>query len=240
MKNFLFLILAFFLISSCGYMGGEHIDGNGNWKTSERTVNSFDAVDVSGAVDVRITQGDIKPVKVEIDENLQDYIEVFVQSGVLVVKTKSGYNIDPSKEMIIYITAPKYKSIEVSGACKLSTQGKINNPEPLDVDITGAGEINMELNAPRTRLGISGAGSAVIVGETKEFELDISGAGKARCFDFKSETTTVDLSGAGDAEVFASVKLDASASGAGTIHYKGNPSSVSDNKSGAASISKAD
>jgi hypothetical protein len=50
----------------------------------------------------------------------------------------------------------------------------------------------------------------------------------------------VHISGAGDAEVFASVKLDAHVTGAGDIRYKGNPPQVIHNTSGAGSIQKAD
>jgi hypothetical protein len=50
----------------------------------------------------------------------------------------------------------------------------------------------------------------------------------------------VKLSGASGAEVFASVKLDANASGASHVKYKGNPAEVGQSVSGAASVKKAE
>ncbi len=241
MKNVILLCLTFSLFaSSCDYISGERVTGNGRISTSERKVSSFDEVEAEGAVDVRISQGEFKPVQVKVDENLQEYIEVFTEGSRLVVRTKSGFNIDPTQDLVVYVTAPVYKRIDVSGACNITSENRINNPEAIDIELTGAGTIKMELNAPRTRLDISGAGDATLVGETRDFELGISGAGKAKCFDFKTETTTLDLSGAGDADVFASVKLDATASGAGSVSYKGNPKDVVSHASGASSIRKAD
>lgn len=241
MKNVILLCLTVSLFTvSCEFIGGERVTGNGRISTNERKVSSFDEVEAEGAVDVHISQGDFKPVQVKVDENLQEYIEVFTEGSRLVVRTKTGYNIDPTQDLVVYVTAPVYKRIDVSGACNITSDNRINNPEAIDIELTGAGTIKMELNAPRTRLDISGAGDATLVGETRDFELGISGAGKAKCFDFKTENTKLDLSGAGDADVFASVKLDATASGAGSVSYKGNPKDVISNTSGASNIRKAD
>jgi len=56
----------------------------------------------------------------------------------------------------------------------------------------------------------------------------------------KAENTKVDISGAGSAEVYASVKLDAEVSGAGSIKYKGNAGNVIQQVSGAGSVKKAE
>jgi Putative auto-transporter adhesin, head GIN domain len=52
------------------------------------------------------------------------------------------------------------------------------------------------------------------------------------------ENTKVDISGAGSAQVFASVKLDAEVSGAGSVTYKGNAVNVSQHVSGVGSVNK--
>jgi hypothetical protein len=55
-----------------------------------------------------------------------------------------------------------------------------------------------------------------------------------------AENTKVDISGAGSAEVFASVKLDAHVSGAGKVRYKGDAANVQQQVSGAGSVKKAE
>lgn len=238
-RFFLLLTISVVLFNSCGYIGGKRIKGNGNWKTEERSVSSFNEVEVHGAIDVYVSQGPNKPIKIEADENLMEYIEVYVSGNSLVVRNKSGYNLKSSSDMKIYVSAPSYKRIEVSGACDIFSEGKINNPTELSIGVSGAGEIKMELDAPKVDVDISGAGSVNLQGATKDFSVGLSGAGSAKCMDFKSENTEVSISGAGDAEVFASVKLTGSISGAGSVKYKGGGvAEVS--KSGAGSVTKVD
>jgi hypothetical protein len=140
--------------------------------------------------------------------------------------------------MKVFVTAPVFKSINASGSCDIIGQSKLSSTEDLDLGVSGAGEIKMEVDAPRIEAGISGSGNVDLKGETREFELRISGAGAAHCYELLSEDTKVHISGAGDAEVYASQKLEAHVSGAGTIHYKGNARSVKQEVSGAGRVNK--
>jgi len=55
--------------------------------------------------------------------------------------------------------------------------------------ISGAGNIQMEVDAPRLNLRMSGAGSISLKGQTKDLELEMSGAGSAHFYDLLSENT---------------------------------------------------
>ncbi len=240
MRNlFLLCALVSILCASCGF-GGKRVQGDGNIKKEQRNVSSFDKVQVSGAIDLYVSQGDAKPVEIEGDANLIPYIEIEQTGSRLVVRSKKGYNLDPTDHMKLYVTAPVYEKIEVSGACNIYSQSKINNDHNLKLGVSGAGDIKMEVDAPKISADISGAGNVDLKGETKDLDLDLTGAGKAHCYDLKSENTKVDISGAGSAEVYASQKLDAQVSGAGSVHYKGNAKDVSQHVSGAGSVSKTE
>jgi Putative auto-transporter adhesin, head GIN domain len=76
-------------------------------------------------------------------------------------------------------------------------------------------------------------------GETKDFSADGSGSTDIKCFELLAENTNVELSGAGDAQVFASVKLDVQVSGAADVKYKGN-AAVTKEISGAGSVKKVE
>lgn len=231
----LVLILA---LGSCRFMMGKRVRGNGVIKTEDHSVSSFKNVEVSGSINVYVSQGDIQPVKVEGDENLLQYIEVAQEGDKIIVRDRPGFNLMPTGDMRIYITAPIYNSIEVSGACDIIGKTKIVNPENLELHASGAGDIKMEVDAPSLSADISGSGSIDLKGQTKDVDLGLSGAGHAHCFDLLSENTKVDISGAGSAEVFASVKLDAQVSGAGSVSYKGNAPTVNQHVSGVGSVNK--
>lgn len=240
-KYFLIALSLAFVVSSCSHHWGRRVRGNGNIKTEDRSVGSFKNVDVSGATNVYVSQGQDgqHSVKIEGDENLLQYIEISQEGDKIIVRDRPGYNLQPSDNMKIYVTSPVFNNIDVSGACDIIGQNKIVNPENLEFHLSGAGDIKMEVDAPGLRAEISGSGSIDLKGQTKDLELTMSGAGNANCYDLMAENTKVDISGVGSAEVFASVKLDAEVSGAGSVSYKGNASNVSQHISGAGSVTKA-
>lgn len=240
MKQLLVLLFAASTLSSCGYMFGKRVRGNGNIKTLEHSVSSFKNVEVSGNIDLYVSQGDPKPVRIETDDNLQQYIIVAQQGDRVIIKSKEGYNLRPTGKIKAYVSATVYNTIDVSGACNIIGENKIVNTESLDLQVSGAGSIRMEANAPGIKADVSGAGNVDLKGETKDFDLTLTGAGKAHCFDLKSETTKAEISGAGEAEVFASVKLKAEVNGAGSISYKGGATNVDQEVSGAGHVRKAD
>jgi hypothetical protein len=228
------------LLASCQGIFGKRVHGDGNIKTEDRPVSDFKNVDVSGAAKVLVSQGDHPSVKIEGDENLLPYMEVNQIGNKIEVREKPGFNLAPTTDIKVYVTAPVFNDIDASGACDIIGQTKISNPEDLAMHVSGAGDIRMEVDAPRLKAEVSGSGSIYLKGQTKDVYLDLTGAGHAHCFDLLSESTKVEISGAGSAEVYASVKLEAEVSGAGTVKYKGNATDVKQDVSGAGSVQKVD
>jgi hypothetical protein len=239
MKKIYFLALIGLLgLFSCRFLG-KRIHGNGNIKSVDRPVSSYKEVEANGNIKLIVTQGDLKPVRIETDENLISYIEVVQEGDRVTIRPRNGVNLIPSGDLNVYVTSPTFKSIEVSGSSDIVGQNKITSPDELSLSASGAGDIQMEVDAPKVSAGISGSGSVKLRGQAKDFDVDLSGAGHAYCYDLLTENTTVEISGAGSAQVYASVKLKASVSGAGNISYKGN-ASVSQEISGAGSVNKVD
>jgi hypothetical protein len=234
-----FLVIPLFLASCQGFFG-KRVHGNGNITTENRPVSDFKNVEVGGAAKVIVSQGDHPTVKIEGDENLLPYIEVRQEGDKVMIHEKKGYRLIPSHDLKIYVTAPIYNSIDASGACDILGETKITNPEALEMHVSGAGDIKMEIDAPRLSAEVTGSGSIYLKGQTKEVNLDLTGAGHAHCYELLAENAKVDISGAGSAEVYASVKLDAQVSGAGDVKYKGNATDVNQHVSGAGGVHKAD
>jgi hypothetical protein len=239
-KNNAWILLALPLLSglgSCRHFFGKRIRGDGNIKTEERSVNNFKEVEVSGAAKVMVSQNDKASVKLEGDANLLQYIEVFQEGDKIYIKDKPGFNLEPSGDLIVYVSAPVFSNISASGACDIIGQSKITNSENLSLHVSGAGDIKMEVDAPRLAAEVSGSGSINLKGQAKDVDLELTGAGHAHCYELMAENTKVDITGAGSAEVYASVKLTADVSGAGNVNYKGN-AEVNQSVSGAGSVNK--
>ena len=237
MKFFSLMLSAFLFLTACNF-GGHRVSGNGTISSQERNVSGFEEVKVGGDFKVYIIQGEVKPVKIEGDENLLEYVELNQSGKELSITTRDGVNLDASSDMKIYLTAPMFRRIQASGASDIISQGKLENEESIKISVSGAGDINMEIDAPEIESSITGSGNITLKGEAKNVDLRISGAGKARCYDLKAENTEVHITGAGDADVYASEKLDARVSGAGSVRYKGDPKDVIQHVTGAGSVKK--
>jgi hypothetical protein len=237
-KYFLLIVSLAFVLSSCHRFWGRRVHGNGNMHSEERTVSAFKDVQVSSTANVFITQGELKPVKIEGDENLISYIEVYQEGDRLVIKNRDGYNLESNDGIKIYVTSPTFRKISVSGAGDITGENKITSADELEFTLSGAGNIKMEADAPKVSADISGVGSIYMNGQTKDVDLSISGAGSAHCYNLMAENITVGISGVGSAEVYASVKLDAQVSGAGSVDYKGNATQVNQHVSGVGSVNK--
>ncbi|MEO6915259.1 MAG: head GIN domain-containing protein [Chitinophagaceae bacterium] len=238
MKFLSLIAISAILFSGCGF-GGKPVNGNGTISSEEKTISAFKDVETGGNFEVYISQGELKPMKIEGDQNLLEYVEVEQTGDKLEIRTRDGYNLKSDKGIKIFLTAPVYKSIRVSGAGNIIGQGKLVNDADLKISVSGAGDITMDVDAPSIESSVSGSGNINMKGETRDFKVRISGAGEAHCYDMKAENTDVHISGAGSADVFASVKLEAHVSGAGKISYKGSPKTVNQQVSGAGSVNKA-
>lgn len=232
--------LAIILFSSCHYIGGKRVRGNGNIISQNRQTNAFDAIDVGGAIEVYVRQDSGRSVRVETDENLQELVEVYERSGVLHIEPRNNYNLDPSNKRVkVYVSGPRFRSIEVSGASNVYGENRITESDGLSIGLSGASNVKLDAKAPSLDIDMSGASDITLSGETRDLRVQGSGASGAKCFDLKAENVTVDISGASSAEVFASVKLDAEASGASGVKYRGE-ATVSQHASGASSVKKLD
>jgi hypothetical protein len=205
-------------------MGGKRVTGNGVMSTQQRNLGDFNGVDVSGPVKVFISQNSVSSVKIEGDENLLEYIEIENNGDELDIRTRRGYNLRPRTGIKIYVTAPSFDELAVTGAGELKTQTKISSAKNMDIRVTGSGDMILNIDAPSINTNITGSGNIKINGGTRNFSTEVTGSGEVHAFDLLSESTDVEISGSGDVEVFASKQLKISISGSGDVKYKGNPS----------------
>lgn len=240
MKNIIFILfLAAFASVSCNYVSGERVRGNGDVKSEERQVGNFNSVSSYGGYDVLLIQGSGYNVKVEAESNLLPYIETAVENGVLEIRTKEGYWIKSKKDMKVYITAPSFKKVSTSGSGNIISENKLNNTSAIAMEVAGSGDIKVDINAPEVTAELRGSGNIILNGETRSFNGSIRGSGDIKAANLKAETVGVDIAGSGNADVFASVKLNVEVKGSGDVRYQGGANVSSDIK-GSGSVKKVD
>jgi len=217
----------------------DKVRGNGTIKTENRTAGTFTRVDVSGNIDLYVKQDSARSIKIEADENLMQYIEVKMEGEKLMIQPKEGYNLSGSKPIKVYVSSPVFRELEASGACDIIGENILTATDEIAIDVTGASDAELELKAPKVSAEMTGASGLKLKGQTKDLHIEGSGASHAKCFELLSENADVDVAGASSADVYASVKLKADASGASDVRYKGN-ATVTQSTSGAGSVKKVE
>ena len=211
------------------------IDGNGVVISKSHEVSKFTRLEVSGEFGVSLTQSEVFSLEVEADENLHEIIEIKEKGEALEVSLKQ--NVGQSEKLQLNINVANLESIDLSGAVHLWTEGNLFVSE-LEMDCSGAAEIDLEIVSNKLTMDMSGASEVILNGKVSEVSSEISGAGKIMAYGLESKAFTIDISGAGEAEVNVSEKLTVDVAGAGSVRYKGTPK-VNKSISGAGSVEPA-
>lgn len=224
--------LAFFSLSSsgCGYIDG--VDGNGKVVKETRNVSSFDQLEVGGAFNIFLTQGNTESLVIEADENLMPLIITEVRGGKLIIETRE--NIRHSKSLNIYLTFREVNKMDISGACELTGADNLSF-KTLEIQGSGASEIDLKLTVFKLNGDFSGASELDLAGSADECYMNLSGASELEAFEFVVKNFEIDLSGAGNANIHVTENLKAEVSGAASIRYEGDPR-VDSQISGAGSV----
>ncbi len=216
---FLVVLISAFSVS-CNWTIGL-VRGSGEVRTEERDVSDFHKVHLSGVGDLIITQGEEESLLIETDDNIIPLIETEVSAEKLTIGFRRGYNFVPTSDIKFYLTVKELDEILLSGAGSIVCHGF--DAEELEIEISGAGDIDFRLNADVVRVNSSGAGDINMSGRVDRQEIDLSGAGKYDAEDLESRECDITVSGAGSATVNVSQKLDVDISGVGGVEYQGSP-----------------
>jgi len=226
------LLLSFFTLLA--FASCDQRTGSGDIVTEKRNTGNFTGISVGSAFDVEIRTGAVTEVEVEADDNLIKDIETKVTGDVLKISTRHGSGFN-NAHLKVFVTVPEIRSIKTSGAANVKATDVLKSSGKISLDVSGAGGIKAQVDAPEIYAEASGAGNIELSGRTRSYKLKATGSGEIKSFDLQSENTDVDVSGAGSARVHASVSLKAEASGAGNVHYKGG-ASVQQKTSGAGNV----
>ena len=211
--------------------------GNGNITSEKWELNDFTKVELSGSYDVELIKGEESSVTIETDENLFDFIKVEESGHYLVIETDG--RIKATDGIRIYITYNEINGIYMGGAARITTNETLET-DYLEVDMAGAGDVELAIIAKELTIDISGAGAVRLSGEVIDLEVGMSGAGDLEAHELRTRYCKVRISGVGNADIFVTDELEASVSGLGRVTYFGNPDYVNSDVSGLGKISPGD
>jgi hypothetical protein len=207
----------------------------GDLVKEERAVSSFNSIEIGGAFEVILAQGNDESLVLEAGENIMDKIITEVTGKTLKIYTEKGCCRNPGR-MAVYLTFVDLEFMGISGACELMNEGSISL-DNLEMDLSGASEITMNMELDRLEMDLSGASEIDFEGSCGQVYIDASGASEMDALNFRVGSMFIDASGASDCKIYVTDELQVEASGATTVRYKGNPE-VSSSESGVSTIKR--
>jgi phage shock protein PspC (stress-responsive transcriptional regulator) len=202
-------------------------------------LRNFDRLDLGSAFEIRVRQGDA--FKVEAGGNRKDVenLDAEVNGSTLNMEygDNSGFRFGRHRRVKIYITMPRLRAVDFSGASQSVIQG-FDATDPVSIHISGASQSKIRMRAAKLDLEVSGASQVNVEGQSEKLEARVTGASTLDAFELAARQVEVDASGASTAQVSADVSLRAEATGASHIRYRGNPKNLNEETSGAGSVSR--
>jgi hypothetical protein len=190
--------------------------GSGTATTENRDVEPFESIEIGGAFElvVHVDPAATQRVEVSGDDNIVPEVKTTVSSGELDIEMPQGM-VRPKLDLKVEVWVASLAGLEASGASNITVEG---------------------LHGEQFELELSGASETTLRGNVDLFDVDSSGASNLDARELHAKVVQLDLSGAGDAEVWASDRLDADVAGAGNVRYFGGTKEVQQDVSGAGSI----
>jgi len=182
---------------------------------------TFNAIKVSGAIDVVLIQGNECGVRIDADAVGEKVVRIINEGGTLKIYSENKSN-NSNYELTVYVTFKELKKIDCSGASEIKSQGELIL-ENLLVKVSGASEIELALKTKDLTLESSGASEIELTGQTDVFTLNNSGASELEAKNFKVKRAEIVCSSASETTVSVSEHLKADISGASEVKYFGNP-----------------
>jgi hypothetical protein len=220
--------------SSCGLLDEE---GSGVLLTRRIEVPAeIERVEIGDAFRATIRVGSAAPSgEVTIDDNLVDRVRVEVDGDTLAIDLDGSVR---GATLRAEIGVVRLRQVSVSGASRARVEGQVT--DDLTIEASGASEVEIgTVELDELFLDVSGASQVAIDGSAGQVRADVSGASGVSLFGVEADEVAVDVSGASDAEVTALDRLEATASGASSVRYRGEPDRVISDESGASSIEPA-
>ncbi|HEY5774182.1 MAG TPA: head GIN domain-containing protein [Chitinophagaceae bacterium] len=191
-----------------------------------RNLSGFHAIKISNAFTVYISQGNEDAVAISASKaEYKAKIITKVENGVLIIrfdddkKFWKGWNGDKQR-LTAYISIKKIDRLDVGGACDVYFEEGLA-AEGLSIDLSGASDMKGKIDAKTLKVEISGASSATISGNAATLDVEASGASDFKGYELVTNYCDAKASGASSVNITVNKELNANASGASNVRFKG-------------------
>src|SRR4030095_1457382 len=199
------------------------VQGNGNIVTKEIMVSSFLRLHLCINKEIEIHHSNEEKVVIEVDENLQDYIDVSNSGRTLYVTTDTGI----FKKAVFTTCKVKvyYRQLNVinitSETADFDCKEVLNFPNDIEINIQSVGNTKLRVNAPGIKFISKCVGDVVLEGKCNFIDIKCDNVGNLNTKELIADEVVIKNKGVGEINLFANDSITISHSGVGNIFYYG-------------------
>ena len=217
------------------------VTGSGKLSTWDFDHSDFRKIEAGYAFKLNIVKSDSFLVRVTFDEALLEYLDVKKSGDTLLIGLKPHYNYVNCVHTA-NITSPDLRELELSGASHADVKGfhtshsvrfRFSGASSAHITDFESGSTHFEISGSSSATGnikidngvleLSGGSEIELTGSAEDISVKASGASLVRLNDFIVASAGVNLSGASEATINTTGRLDVNMSGASTLYTIGKP-----------------
>lgn len=202
---------------------------------------TFTAIKISGGIDLFLSQDDKEAVAVSSnDTKTKEAIKTVVENGTLRIYfdgDNKGWGNWKNRKMRAYVSFKTLEKLIASGASDVQVSGTITGSS-LEMEMSGASDFKGAVRVSSLKMELSGSSDVKIAGSATVVTINSSGASDVNGYDLVTDICTAKASGASDINITVNKELNANASGASDIYYKGEGTIKESHTGGASTIAK--
>jgi hypothetical protein len=205
----------------------------------KRNVSGFHAIEVSGGIDLYLSQGEEAVAVSASKDEYKAKIKTEVKDGVLKIwyEWHSNLKFDwGNHKLKAYVSFKTLDRLEGSGGSDISIDGSIKVAK-LALEVSGGSDFDGKVETDELKIQASGGSDVDISGKAARLTIDASGGSDFKGYDLVSDICNVEASGGSDVHITVNKELSANASGGSDVYYKGT-GLIRDLKTSGSSIKK--
>ena len=203
-----------------------------------RNVSGFHAIEVSGGIDLFLSNGDEVVAVSANDKEARDRIKTEVKDGVLKIYydwKKVKFNLKGTS-LKAYVSFKSLNQLSASGGSDVKSESIIKS-DKLNLDLSGGSDFNGKVDVGNLTINQSGGSDADLSGTAGTIKIEASGGSDFNGYDLVSDNCAIHASGGSDIEITVNKELSAEASGASDVSWKGKATVKEAKATGAGSVS---
>lgn len=235
--KFIIPLLIAILFSSCNFdINISGIKGNGHVVTQERLSDvAFSKIDASEGLDVYLTKSTSSAVKVQADDNIQEFIITEIKNGTLYIHTSEAIGKANAKKVLVNFTT--LNEINSSSGADIHTTNFIISDD-IVINASSGSDQNLAIKATTINCSASSGAEINLSGSATIIKTNASSGAEIDAEKLVSQHCASNASSGAEIDLNCKQSINAVASSSADISYSGNPTDVSVSESSAAEITR--